>query len=89
MAHKSEAAILAEIERAKQQISKGDTYAHYKDKTKIYKVRDFVLIEATDELGVVYEAQYGAQLRFVRSVKVWLEEVEWQGEKMPRFTKLS
>jgi hypothetical protein len=45
-------------------------------------------IEANDELCVIYQAQYGEHLTFLRPLTVWLEDVEWEGRTVPRFTQL-
>lgn len=45
-------------------------------------------LEATDELCVIYQAQYGEKLTFLRPLTIWLEKVEWEGKTVPRFTKI-
>lgn len=75
-----------EIENATALIKIGGTYQHYKASHKRYKVLDFVTLEATDELCVVYQALYGPGFKFVRPVSVWLEFVEWHGKQVARFT---
>lgn len=37
---------------------------------------------------VIYEAQYGEKLAFVRPLKSWLQKVEWQGQIIDRLTLL-
>lgn len=86
--HKSHDEILREIDEAKKKIELGATYVHYKGADKKYAVKEFAVIEATDELAVVYQSQYGEKLTFVRPVSVWLENVEWQGKTVPRFRKI-
>lgn len=88
MAHKPEEHVLAEIEKAGTQIVIGARYGHYKDRSKTYRVVGFAIIEATDELGVIYQADYGAKLQFVRPVSVWAETLEWEGQTAPRFKKV-
>lgn len=83
--HKSSEQVKAEIERASGQIKIGGTYRHYKAVHKLYKVLDFVLLEATNELCVLYQALYDDGFKFVRPVSVWLEKVEWNGQTVPRF----
>jgi hypothetical protein len=83
--HKSEDQIQQEISEAARLIKAGGTYQHYKSTDMRYKVIDFAIIEATDELGVIYQALYGSGLKFVRPVSVWLETVEWEGQTVPRF----
>lgn len=88
MAHKGEDALLAEIEKAKTHITIGACYTHYKSADKYYKVTQIAILEATDDICVIYQAQYGKKLSFVRPLTSWLETVEWQGQTIPRFTKI-
>jgi hypothetical protein len=86
--HKSAEQLHQESADASRQITLGATYAHYKDPAKHYKVTQFVVLEATDQIGVVYQALYDPELSFVRAVDIWMETVEWNGQTVPRFTKL-
>lgn len=86
--HKTQSEILAEIEAAKSKIGIGAKYVHYKDPSKTYIVKGFGTLEADDSICVIYEAQYGDKLTFIRPVTSWLETVEWQGKTMPRFKKI-
>jgi hypothetical protein len=68
---------------------KGDEYVHYKGDH--YKVVDLALHSNDDEWMVVYEPLYecpDAHL-FTRPVREWGEEIEWNGERMKRFTLLN
>lgn len=84
--HKPHEELVQEVAEAKKHLTIGKTYQHYKDPKKLYKILHFATLEATDELVVVYQAQYGPGLFFVRPVKEWLDQVEWQGKTVPRFT---
>jgi hypothetical protein len=87
--HLDQEALLARITTAKQQVTVGATYAHYKHPTdQFYTVLDIALIEATNEPAVVYQAQYGAHITFVRPISVWLEMVVIDGGHVPRFAKI-
>ena len=84
-----EQAVLEEmIEDAKTKVTVGADYWHYKSRDKVYKIIDLGFIEATDEICVIYKAQYGKGLTFIRPLSIWLEKVDWNGETVPRFTKL-
>jgi hypothetical protein len=64
----------------------GEVYKHYKGDN--YRVRDLALHSNDDEWMVVYEPMYeneDADL-FTRPLREWDEEVEWEGEKVKRFT---
>jgi hypothetical protein len=86
MAHLTEAELLQKLQQAAEQVHIGARYRHYKDETHTYQVQGFAIIEATDEIGVVYKAEYGAGLTFVRSLVSWLDKVEWGGTDVHRFT---
>jgi len=86
--HKSHEELVQEVEEAKKQLKIGKTYQHYKDPKKLYKIEHFATLEATDELVVVYHAEYGPGMYFVRPLTEWLEQVEWHGKTVPRFTPL-
>lgn len=88
MAHLSQDELAAIVNDAKQKVVVGAQYAHYKHADQLYTVLDVALMEATDEPAVVYRAEYGANVIFVRPVSGWLETVEWQGSRVPRFTKV-
>ena len=68
---------------------KGKEYVHYKGDH--YKVVDLALHSNDDEWMVVYDPLYecpDAHL-FTRPLREWREEVEWNGERMKRFTLLN
>ena len=58
-------------------------YRHYKGKE--YEVIGTAMHSETLEDLVVYRALYGERNLWVRPVKMFLEEVEVDGKKMPRF----
>ena len=58
-------------------------YRHYKGKE--YEVIGIAKHSETLEELVVYQALYGERGVWVRPVKMFLEEVEVDGKKIPRF----
>lgn len=58
-------------------------YRHYKGKN--YEVLGVAKHSETMEETVVYRALYGEGKLWVRSFKMFLEEVEVDGKKIPRF----
>ena len=89
MEHKTHEQILEEIRQAKMKLDIGADYAHYKDPKKTYRVKEFGTLEADNELCVIYQAQYGPGLIFIRPLSEWLAKVEWEGNIVPRFVKHS
>lgn len=64
------------------QIQKGE-YLHYKGKE--YEVIGTAKHSETLEEMIVYRALYGDEQLWVRPKKIFSEEVEANGEKVPRF----
>lgn len=87
MAHKPEWQLIEEIGRYASAIQIGARYSHYKDPRKTYTVKDLVVIESDESIGVLYQADYRAGLTFVRPASEWLEEVEFNGIMMSRFQR--
>ncbi|HVS79077.1 MAG TPA: DUF1653 domain-containing protein [Candidatus Saccharimonadales bacterium] len=85
---KEQVELAKEIEDAKTKIEIGAKYWHYKGKDKVYKVIGLGFLESDNELCVIYQAEYGERVTFLRPLRVWLEDVEWRGQTVPRFTKL-
>ncbi len=88
MAHKSQTELRNMLQTAATKVVVGGMYAHYKQPELTYKVAGLVIWEATDEVAVLYEAQYGERITFARALDVWLEKVAWQGETVPRFSRV-
>lgn len=86
-AHTDQTVLAEEIEEAKMKVTIGAEYWHYKDRAKVYRVLGLGFLEANDELCVIYQAQYGEQLTFLRPLTIWLEQVKREGKSVPRFTK--
>lgn len=86
--HREQIELAKEIEDAKAKVTVGAQYWHYKGKDKVYEITGLGFLEANDELCVIYQAQYEEHLTFVRPLTVWLEQVEWEGKTVPRFTKI-
>lgn len=86
--HKEQAELARAIEAAKSKVTVGAEYLHYKNKDKVYEVVGLGFLEANDELCVIYQAQYGEKLTFLRPLNSWLEHVEWEGKVVPRFIKI-
>lgn len=85
--HKEQLELKKELEDAKTKITVGTLYRHHKNRDKVYKVIGLGFLEADDELCVIYQAEYGERLTFLRPLSIWLESVEWEGKIVPRFTE--
>lgn len=86
MARKTQTELKQDIVDAQTEVEVGAIYKHYKNGDE-YKVTDLAINEATAEVTVIYEAQYGNKLHFTRALSSWVEMVEKDGERTPRFRK--
>lgn len=59
-------------------------YKHYKSDDE-YEVLGTAIYENTEEVVVIYQAQYGEKQMFVRPLTQFEELVEWEGNQVPRF----
>lgn len=82
----SQAELAVRLTAAAEQVTVGARYMHYKQTA--YKVLSLALREEDNQPCVVYQAEYGEHIVFVRPVENWLEEVELDGRMVSRFTKL-
>lgn len=86
MSKLSQKDLATKLQTASQQVVVGGRYRHYKG--DYYKVLNLGFLEATMELCVVYQAEYGEKITFIRPLNVWLETVEVEDKQVPRFTKV-
>lgn len=62
---------------------KSGVYRHYKGNE--YQVIGTGIFTETDEEVVIYRALYGERGLFVRPLKMFIENVEFEGKIVPRF----
>ena len=84
--HKPEAVLVAELAAAAEKVEVGATYRHYKQLD--YTVLQLAINEGDNEITVVYQAKYGAELIFLRPLSSWLATVEYEGKTTPRFIRI-
>ena len=84
--HKSQDILIKELEKGYLKVKINGLYYHYKNPKNIYKVITLAITESNDSLSVIYEAQYGDKLIFVRPLISWLDKVEWNNKVTDRFT---
>ena len=77
------------LEQLKNQIPLGARFYHYKNPNQFYTVVAHGILEATGEPAVSYQAEYGEKITWIRPLAVFLENVEWEGKTIPRFTRVS
>lgn len=74
------------LQAAAEKVKVGTYYAHYKHPELPYLVIGLAILEANDEVAVVYQVtENGEQVTFVRPLKSWLATVTWHGQIVQRF----
>lgn len=89
MSHPPEEETLKLLAEAGKKVIVDSIYFHYKNPQNTYRVLHLALQEATDKVCVIYQAQYGSKLIFVRDLDSWLESVIIDDQTVSRFTKIS
>lgn len=87
VAHASELDLLSTLDIAKQQIEVGGQYTHYKNLDHTYTVLDIAIQESDDKPAVIYQADYGDRITFVRSASSWFDKVNSDKGQETRFAK--
>ena len=70
---KSQKSLDQKIKEAAGHVEIGARYMHYKQQS--YKVLDIALLEETNEPCVIYRAEYGLHVTFIRPLRNWIEEL--------------
>jgi cyclomaltodextrinase / maltogenic alpha-amylase / neopullulanase len=70
-------------DKLENQIIIGGVYLHFKGNH--YKLLHIAKCSETEKDLMVYQALYGDKEVWVRSLEMFLEEVENEGKKVPRF----
>lgn len=84
--HKSQEELQKAIADAKRKVRVHGIYSHFKRPKETYEVLGIAINEADDVLCVLYQADYGERLTFIRPLESWIERVEWNGAIVERFT---
>lgn len=88
MGQLSETKLKAKLLAAKEKIAIDGRYCHYKDPSHTYTVSDIAILESTEDPVVIYKAEYGNNITFVRPADEWLEVVEKDSKQVLRFKKI-
>ena len=89
MAHLPLKELIQRLADAEKEVEVGGRYGHYKDPTKEYIVKSLALLEATDEVMVIYEGQYNnPRVSYIRPLASFCEVIDIAGVPTPRFTKM-
>lgn len=82
--HESPEHLRKVVSEARKKVKIWGLYRHYKG--HLYLVKGIALHSETLEPLVLYEPQYITGVKFwVRPLKMWNENVEFEGKRVPRF----
>lgn len=87
MSHKPQDELKRELEEAGKKVRVGDYYSHFKNPDHCYRIEFLGFLESNDEIHVGYRGMYGEKFLFLRPLTIFLETVEVNGKKVPRFQK--
>lgn len=77
-----------ELNNLKLRIDEGDECYHYKHPDQLYQIVGVGFIERNGQPCVVYQAEYGDQLTWVRTDEEFFAKVDLDGTQVDRFTKV-
>ena len=86
MSHKPQEELKKELDEAGKKIRIGGYYRHFKNPDHLYRIEFLGFLESNDEIHVGYRGMYGENFLFIRPLNVFLEVVEFEGKKVPRFS---
>lgn len=69
-------------------ICENELYYHYKTLDAYYKIIEIALDEETEKPVIIYQAQYGKKLIWIKKFEKWFEIVEHNVVMIPRFSKV-
>lgn len=86
--HLTEQELAEQLEKARQLVKIGALYAHYRDLKNPYKVVGLGIIEATEEVGVIYRKESDSEITWIRPLSSWIEKVSFENQMIPRFQEV-
>jgi hypothetical protein len=88
MEHTPASELKKALAEAQEQVHIGSRYTHFKNAQVEYVVTGLGILEATEEVAVIYQSQNADTITFIRPLSSWVETVEYEGKTVPRFSKL-
>jgi hypothetical protein len=89
MAHTEISQLIEELKSVKEKVEVGQKYFHYKHPDQIYHILRVGIIEETEKICVIYEAEYDEKVVWVRPIEDFLSKVKLEdGTEVDRFTKI-
>ena len=91
--HLSEEELLSKLAQARKDVEVGALYGHWRNPQSRYRVTGLAIIDATQEVGVLYKKESGSEainsMIWVRALSSWLEKASVENVMVPRFQKIS
>ncbi len=87
MAHLDPSVLRARLDEAERLVPQGARYVHYKHPEVPYCIKGHAILEADEEVAVIYQQEGSNRLTFVRPLTSFLEGVEIDGQTVLRFQK--
>lgn len=84
--HEDQSELSHRLAEAGHQVAVGARYMHYKQLS--YKVIGLALREEDNEPCVIYQAEYGDSVTWLRPVSNWIQEIEVDSKKVRRFVRI-
>ena len=88
MEHLSQEELRARLDKAHELVEVGARYAHFKHLEQAYTVVSLAIREDTQDVCVIYKAEYGEEIPFIRTLESFISPVELVGVTTLRFHKL-
>lgn len=76
------------LKEASEMVEVGARYYHYKDSKKTYTVTGIGILEDTEQPAVIYQAEYGQKLTWIRTLSDWMKTHVIRGKTVSKFTKI-
>lgn len=86
--------LFSRIVDAQSKVEIGGVYSHFKNSERLYRVEDIALLQIShadydEQAVVIYSAVEDPEIRWVRPLTDFCSEVEVDGQKQPKFIKVS
>lgn len=88
MAYLSQEELSRALGDARDLVPLAARYTHFKDPLKEYEIVGHAILEATEEAAVIYQAQYGDRISFIRPLTDFLAIKETEAGPVARFVRV-
>ena len=82
---KEQSELRQELDSVAIQIQEGQQWCHYKHPELFYTILGVAVIEATEQVAVIYKSDYGEGIVWIRPIYEFLGQVEVDGNTVSRF----